>query len=73
MSIDFEDLAKSACRVAVPIVTAANPIAGAVFSWASAVTFEIIDSIVLKQDKVASAQHVIDRTVDLIEDLKVER
>ena len=73
MSIDFEDLAKSACRVAVPIVTAANPIAGVVFSWASSVAFEIIDDVILKQDKVASAQRVIDRTVDLIEDLKVAR
>ena len=71
--IDFEDLAKSACKVAVPIVTAANPIAGVVFSWASTVAFEIIDDIRLKADRVAAAQRVIDRTVDLIEDLKVAR
>ena len=71
--IDFEDLAKSACRVAVPIVTAANPIAGVVFSWASTVAFEIIDDIRLKADRVAAAQRVIDRTVNLIEDLKVAR
>ena len=57
----------------MPIVTAANPIAGVVFSWASTVAFEIIDDIRLKADRVAAAQRVIDRTVDLIEDLKVAR
>jgi hypothetical protein len=69
--LDWEYLAKQAANVAGPLVAQANPIAGVLFSWATAVAFEIIDDVEKKNSPIAAAQHAGDRVVDLVEELKL--
>ena len=70
-TIDYEDLAKGAMKVAVGVVSSLNPLAGVVVEWAGNVAFEIYDQQKAGPDPVAAAQLAGDRVADLVEKLKV--
>ena len=71
INIDWEDVAKSAIKVASSAVTAVNPLAGIVVSWAGDTAFAIIDQQKKASDPIAAAQLAGDKVADLIEQLKL--
>ncbi len=71
LQIDWEDMAKSAMKVATGAVTAVNPLAGIVVGWAGETAFAIIDQQKQGHDPVAAAQLAGDRVADLVEAIKL--
>lgn len=66
-----EQLARQILEVAASMISGLSPLAGTLLKWAGEVAFEVYDREKGGAERVAVAQHVADRTVDLIESLKV--
>lgn len=68
--MNWESIAKSAIGVASGVINSFSPLGGKVLGWAGAVAFEVYDMEKASASNVAVAQHVADRAVDLISDIK---